>query len=143
MSGPTGLAADIRAIANDVVESNTSTTKWDPVGDVVAEALHMDPEDVYVATVGGLSRNVGVRLTQSRAARSAEVAAVMWTGGHGEPVDRAVNAAIRACRETPRLTLIFADQGSGMTLVAIVKPKGHPVPNALATEYPAASVFDC
>ncbi|MCU1676537.1 MAG: hypothetical protein JWM93_1295 [Frankiales bacterium] len=135
------LAEDVREIARRVAASSKSNRKWDAVGAAVAESIGLEREDVYVTTVG-LVRNVAVRLTQSRPARRGRVGIVMWTGADDD-LERAVNGARGACDEIRRLTLVFAEDGDGMGLVAIIKPSEEQVPEALAAAYPAASVMDC
>ena len=83
-----------------------------------------------------------MRLEQSEGARSAPLVVTIYTGSNSK-LENCVVSAEKRCRENPRTNLIFANQGAGMTLVAIVKPTSTPVPSVIATEYPGAVVFNC
>ena len=136
---PGALAGALTEAAIGVRSEATSTTKWSAVTVLLARALGLPESTVYVTSVGGLSRNIAVRLIQSRRARSASVAAVIWTPDT-EPLRHAVNAAARACQDTPRLTLVFVLDGEDLQLAAIVLPSTLPAPPALRLAYPAAAV---
>jgi hypothetical protein len=118
----------------------TSTTKWNGVGSILARSLGLPPAAVYVTSVGGLSRNISVRLAQSRRARDAAVAAVIW-GAAEEPTHQAIAAASRACVEIPRLTLVFTIDTGRVDLAAIVAPPSLPAPTVLTLAYPNAAVI--
>jgi hypothetical protein len=118
----------------------TSTTKWHAAGSVLAAALGLPASAVYVTSVGGLSRNIAVRLAQSRRAREATVVAVIWAPG-AEPTRQALAAASRACVEIPRLTLVFTTEAGSVDLAAIVTPPSLPAPPVLTLAYPHAPVI--
>jgi hypothetical protein len=134
------LANDIRNIASSVQSAKVSTTKWRPIGDVLAEALSIHPENVYVTTVSKPG-NLTVRMEQSARARDAVIVAAMYTGNQPEIAACVVSAQKRS--EPGRQILIFADNGAGMTLEAIVKQASDSVPAVLAAAYPTATVVDC
>jgi hypothetical protein len=131
------LVASLAAAAAAVRPDVTSTTKWAAVDALLARALGVTPDAVYVTSVGGLSRNITVRLAQSRRAREAVVTAVIWTLG-SEPLQQAIASATRACVEIPRLTLIFTLDGTAFDLAAIIAPPSLPAPAALTVAYPTA-----
>jgi hypothetical protein len=133
------VAAVSRAVAA-VRPQATSTIKWNGVGSLLARSLGLAPEAVYVTSVGGLSRNISVRLAQSRRARDAAVAAVIWAGVE-EPTHQAIAAASRACIEIPRLTLVFTIDNGHLDLAAIVTPPSLPAPAALTLAWPNAAVI--
>lgn len=118
----------------------TSTTKWNHVESILARSLGLPANAVYVTSVGGLSHNISVRLAQSRRARHAAVAAVIWTAAD-EPTHQAVAAASRACVEIPRLTLVITHDHVTVDLAAIVAPPSLPAPPALTLAYPNAPVI--
>jgi hypothetical protein len=95
---------------------------------------------VYVTSVGGLSRNIAVRLAQSRRARDAAVAAVIWAAAE-EPTHQAIAAATRACVEIPRPTLVITLDAGRVDLAAIVAPPSLPAPTALTLAYPNAATI--
>jgi hypothetical protein len=132
------VAAVSRAVAA-VRPQATSTTKWNGVGSILARALGLPPDALYVTSVGGLSRNISVRLAQSRRARDAAVVAVIWAGAE-EPTHQAIAAASRACIEIPRLTLVFTIDNGHVDLAAIVTPPSLPAPAALTLAWPNAAV---
>lgn len=137
---PIGSAELVSALARAALAVRpeiTSTTKWAEVDRLIARALGISAEAVYVTSVGGLSRNITVRLAQSRRAREASVAAVIWTVGT-ESLHQAVAATTRACLDIPRLTLVFTVDGSHFDLAAIVTPPSLPAPPALTLAYPTA-----
>ncbi len=133
------LVAALAAAALAVRPEVTSTTKWATLDSLLGRALGVSPETVYVTSVGGLSRNIIVRLAQSRRAREASVAAVIWTVGT-EPLQQAIASTTRACLDIPRLTLVFTIDGSAFDLAAIVTPPSLPAPPTLTLAYPAALV---
>jgi hypothetical protein len=132
------VAAVSRAVAV-VRPQATSTTKWNGVASILARSLGLSPEAVYVTSVGGLSRNISVRLAQSRRARDAAVGAVIWAAVD-EPAHQAIAAASRACIEIPRLTLVFTIDNGRVDLAAIVTPPSLPAPAALTLAWPTAAV---
>ena len=127
---PGELAAQLSAAVASVKPRTTSTTKWDGMRSVLAGALGLPVDAVYVTSVGGLSRNVAVRLAQSRRARQASVAVLIWTPG-AEPLQHATAAAVRACIEIPRLTLLFTLDAARLDLAATVAPPAIAAPAAL------------
>jgi hypothetical protein len=127
------LADALAAVRPEV----TSTTKWGAAARLLARALGLPADVVYVTSVGGLSRNITVRLAQSRKAREAVVAAVIWTIGT-ESLQQAIAAATRACLDIPRLTLVFTIDADRIGLAAAITPPSLPVPTALTLAYPAA-----
>jgi hypothetical protein len=136
-----GLALHIRDRALAIESAKVSVTKWHPISELVAEASHVDPEDVYVTTVSKPG-NLSVRLEQSRKARDASIVVIMYTGIDAE-LERCVEAAAKRCVDR-RMLLIFADNARGnKTLAAIVKPTSETVPVEIADAYPAAPVVDC
>lgn len=135
------LAQHIRDKSLAIQSTRVSVTKWKPIGDLVAEAIGLSADDVYVTTVSKPG-NLGVRLEQSRNARDASVVVVMYTGFEAE-LERCVQAAVKRCAGR-RLLLVFADDSTGSkTLMAIVKPTDEPIPDEIAVAYPAAAVIDC
>jgi hypothetical protein len=136
---PDALPGALDQAAATIRPKATSTTKWSPIARLLARALALSQHDVYVTSVGGLSRNIAVRLTQSRRAREATVAVIIWTPG-GEPTGQAIAAASRACHESPRPTLIFSHDTNRLDLAALILPPSLPAPAALTIAYPAASV---
>lgn len=136
---PAELAPSLALAAAGVRAEVTSTTKWAPVSVLLARALSLQEQSIYVTSVGGLSRNVAVRLVQSRRAREATVAALIWTPST-EPIAQAISAAARACVDLPRLTLVFATHADQFDLAAIVTPPSLPVPAALTLAYPTAAL---
>ena len=136
---PGELAARLSGAVESVRPHVTSTTKWHAVGSILAAALGLPAAAVYVTSVGGLSRNIAVRLTQSRRAREATVVAVIWATG-AEPTQHAINAASRACVEIPRLTLVFTIGDGRLDLAAIITPLAVPAPPLIALAYPDAAV---
>ena len=137
---PDVLVAGLSHAVSAVRPEATSTTKWNGVGSLLARSLGLLPEAVYVTSVGGLSRNISVRLAQSRRARDAAVAAVIWAAAE-EPTHQAIAAATRACVEIPRLTLVFTIDAGRVDLAAIVVPPSLPAPSALTLAYPHAGVI--
>jgi hypothetical protein len=133
----TELASALAAAALAVRPEVTSTTKWAAVDALIGRSLGVAADAVYVTSVGGLSRNIIVRLAQSRRAREASVAAVIWTVGT-EPLQQAIASATRACIEIPRLTLVFTIDGSAFDLAAVITPPPLPAPPALLLAYPTA-----
>ena len=129
------LAAEACCVRPEV----TSTTKWAAVCELIGRALGLPTSAVYVTSVGGLSRNISVRLAQSRRGRDATVAAVIWSED-SEPLALAVAATTRACLDVPRLTLVFTLDGSHVDLAAIVTPPSLPAPTALTLAFPSATV---
>jgi hypothetical protein len=136
-----GLAHDIQARAAPVNPSSTSNTKWNPVRAVLAEALLLDPEDVYVATVS-YKRNLKVRGEQADPARAKSVYAAMYTGSDKE-LPGTLTSAERRCQADHGLYLIFRDRGHGFGLEAIIKPASTAVPAVLSSAYPNALVSSC
>jgi hypothetical protein len=137
MSAP-GLATHIRAVSAGIDPSSKSTTKWNPVRDLLAEALNLNEDDVYVSTVSKPG-NLSVRGDQSGGSRATDVFAGMYTGQMGQ-LGRCVTAAAK--HGDGRLMLLFTGAPGSWTLAAIVKPRGQAVPAALAAEYPTASVVN-
>jgi hypothetical protein len=72
----------------------------------------------------------------------ASVLVGMYTGKLDQ-LEQCVVSAEKRCKERGLTILIFADEGEGFTLVALVKEIGTPIPPTLAAEYPAASVIEC
>lgn len=134
------LASTLRAVAGRIDSAKVSNTKWNPVRDLLSEALNEDPDDVYVTTVSKPG-NLSVRLEQSTRGRNAPVVAAMYTGNRAE-LPQCVESAVRRC--AGRRTILVFERGSAgvWTLAALVKPSGVPVPPVLSTEYPAASVVN-
>ena len=137
---PDQLVARLAGAVASVRPGITSTTKWHAAGSILAAALGVPAGAVYLTSVGGLSRNVAVRLAQSRRAREATVVAVIWAPG-AEPTQQAINAASRACVEIPRLTLVFTIEDGSLELAAIVTPPALPAPPVLTLAYPHAPVI--
>jgi hypothetical protein len=131
----TALADAIAVVRPEV----TSTTKWEAVATLLGRALGLSGDAVYVTSVGGLSRNITVRLAQSRKAREAAIAAVIWTIGT-ESLQQAIAATTRACLDISRLTLVFTVDGEHVGLAAAVTPPSLPVPTALTIAYPSAQL---
>jgi hypothetical protein len=136
-----GLAGHIRDRSRLIESTKVSVTKWNPIGDLIAEAGDTDSSDVYVTTVSKPA-NVGVRLEQSGKARNAPIVVIMYTGANAE-LERCVQAAAKRCANR-RMLLVFADDAEGdKTLAAIVKPSDEAIPVDIAGAYPSASVVDC
>ena len=132
------LASDVAATAAPIDPTKVSISKWRPVEGVLAEALHLDPEDVYGATISKPG-NLSVRVGQSPRGRAAPVVLLMYTGD-GDELEQCVAAAVNHCADRD-LALLFAEGTQGWTLAAILQPPGATVPAALAAAYPAASVI--
>ncbi len=111
-----------------------------PAGAILGAALGLPAAAVYLTSVGGLNRNIAVRLAQSRRAREATVVAVIWAPG-AEPTQQAIDAASRACVEIPRLTLVLTIEDGSLDLAAIVTPRALPAPPVLTLAYPHAPVI--
>ena len=136
-----GLAGHIRDRSRLIESTKVSVTKWNPIRDLIAEATDADSSDVYVTTVSKPA-NVGVRLEQSRKARSALIVVIMYTGANAE-LERCVQAAAKRCANR-RMLLVFTDNAEGdKTLAAIIKPSDEAIPVDIARAYPSASVVDC
>ena len=141
VSDPAELASTLEAAIASVRPEVTSTTKWQLVSETIGRALGLCADAVYVTSVGGLSRNITVRLAQSRRAREASIAAVVWTSGT-EPLQQALAATTRACLDIPRLTLVFTLDGATVALAAIVTPPWLPAPPILTLAYPGALLVE-
>jgi len=139
LPSPDELAAQLSGAVASVRAHVTSTTKWNGAASILAAALGLPARAVYLTSVGGLSRNIAVRLAQSRRARDATVAAVIWASG-AEPTQQAINAASRACVEIPRLTLVFTIEDNSLDLAALIVPPSLPPPPVLTLVYPHAVV---
>lgn len=137
---PDALPGALDQAAATIRPEATSTTKWSPIAGLIARALALSATGVYVTSVGGLSRNIAVPLTQSRRAREATVAAIIWTPG-GEPIGHAIAAASRACLDNSRPTLIFSLDTSRLDLAALILPPSLPAPSALTIAYPTAAII--
>jgi hypothetical protein len=133
-----GLATHIRAIAASIDPTQPSNTKWNPVRDLLAEALNLTEDDVYVSTISKPG-NLSVRLEQSASARVAEIVAAMYTGRPAELI-RCIDAAVK--HADGRVVLVFTGGPGSWVVTAIVKPRAQSVPAPLPTEYPGASVVD-
>jgi hypothetical protein len=136
-----GISEHIGQRAQRINPSAPSTTNWWPVRELIAEAIGLEPEDVYVSTISKPG-NLKPRSEQSQRGVSSKILAGMYTGDLNE-LDRCVTSAVKRCRERNLTILLFADHGQGFSLAAIIKPGSAPLPSTLATEYPAASVIDC
>jgi hypothetical protein len=136
---PHELSARLRQLPGALQPSRTSTTKWAPVTTTLAAALALPATDVYVTSVGGLSRNIAVRLSQSAKARKATVAAIVWADS-SEPIGRAITCLQRASHATGRLHLLLTPTPHGVDLHAIVAPHHIAIPPALRDAYPAATI---
>jgi hypothetical protein len=136
-----GLAHTIRSRAHTIDPTSPSTTKWNPVRDLIAEALHVIADDVYVTTVSKPG-NLSVRLEQSGGARNADVVAAMYTGSPAQ-LPECVEAAEKRCAGRLILTFSVDPAAGGWTLLAVVKPASMPLPSTLAREYPGATVVNC
>jgi hypothetical protein len=141
MSAPSSaLATEFDQASGSVVSSLVSVSKWRPVQDLIAEALAVDPGDVYVATVSKAG-NLGVRFGQSKRARDASVAIAMYDDNDPVELQRIVSSAETKFAEEDRdLVLVFAS-GRQWSLIALVKHTSDPVPPALAAAWPAATVL--
>jgi hypothetical protein len=135
------LAHDIRVAAAGVKPSSTSNTKWNRVQAVLAEALSVNREDVYPATVS-YKRNLKVRGDQSDPAQGKSVYAAMYTGSNAE-LPGTLDSAERRCQRDQALYLIFRDHGHGFDLEAIIHPASASVPAVLSSAYPKALVISC
>jgi hypothetical protein len=135
------IAGHIKERAQQIDPSAPSTTNWWPVRELVAEAMGLEPEEVYVSTISKPG-NLKPRSEQSQRGVGSKVLVGMYTGALIE-LDRCVTSAEKRCRERGLTILVFADAGAGFTLEAIVKPTNVPVPHTVATEYPAATVISC
>lgn len=136
MSSQHGLAKHIPAVSAGINPSLPSTTKWNPVRNLIAEALGVHEDNVYVSTVSKPG-NLSVRGDQSGGSRDTSVFAGMYTGKRAQ-LARCVEAAAK--HANGRLMLLFTGGPGAWTLAAIVKPLTQAVPTVLATEYPGASV---
>ena len=137
---PSSLAAELDETAASIDPSRVSVSKWNPVRDLLAEAIGVDPTDVYVATVSKAG-NYSVRFDQSRGAREADVAVAMYPDSDPAELDRIVRSAeTRFAVGDRRFVLVFAFQQSQWSLRALLKDGSDAVPPALAAAWPAATV---
>lgn len=134
------LASTLRAVASRIDPTKVSTTKWNPVRDLIAEALNEDPDDVYVITVCKPG-NLSVRLDQSSRGQTAPLVAVMYTGDRRE-LERCVESAVKRCAGR-KMILVFAEDSSGWNLAAVVKPRAQALPTVLSAQYAGAGVVNC
>jgi hypothetical protein len=134
----TGLARHLPALAQKVNPSAPSVPKWHPVRNLLAEALGVPENDVYVTTVSKAG-NLRVRVEQSDDARNAKILVGMYTGG--VDLESTLESMKARCKRGKRLGLIV-DRSANWRVIAIVKHRGTAVPSVLASEYPGASVND-
>src|SRR2546425_5475681 len=85
------LARDVRQVTAGIDPARTSTTKWNPLRDVLAEALHEAPRDIYPTTVSKAG-NIPVRFRQSDRAGAPIVVAV-YTGPGSNDLANTINQA--------------------------------------------------
>jgi len=136
------LAKELDETARSIDPSRVSVSKWNPVRDVLAEAIGVDPTDVYVATVSKAG-NYGVRFGQSRGAREADIAVAMYPDSDPVELDRILRSAeTRFAEEDRRFVLVFASQRSQWSLRALLKGRADSVPPAVAAAWPAATVVN-
>lgn len=136
------LAKELDETARSIDPSRVSVSKWNPVRDLLAEAIGVDPTDVYVATVSKAG-NYGVRFGQSRGAREADIAVAMYPDSDPVELDRILRSAeMRLSEEDRRFVLVFAFQRSQWSLRALLKSRAEPVPAAVAAAWPAATVVN-
>lgn len=134
------LSAEFARVAAPVDPSKPSTTKWDPVSRLIAEALHVPEHDVYTATVSKAG-NLSVRTEQSKraVASTAPIVVVMWTGPDDGDFDRTVTAAqAHLSSRTAVLVARRVGPSSKWTMVTVLSPSGA-VPAAIATAWPKAT----
>jgi hypothetical protein len=132
------LAKEFSRRADKVDPSLTSNTKWEPIDKLVAEALGLEDEDVYTATVSKAG-NLSVRTTQSKTA-GASVIVVMWTGetqGRSD-FDRTVEAAGKHLADRDLVLLARRKDGeTGWKIVVSMSANGK-MPSVIAKAWPAA-----
>jgi hypothetical protein len=132
------LAKEFSKRADKVDPSLTSNTKWEPIDKLIAEALGLDDEDVYAATVSKAG-NLSVRTTQSKTA-GASVIVVMWTGEKQgrHDFDRTVKAADKHLRDHDLVFLARRKDGeTGWEIVVSMSATGM-MPSVIAKAWPAA-----
>jgi hypothetical protein len=134
------LASSIRAVASNIDPTPPSVSKWNPVRDVLADALNESPDDFYITTVSKPG-NLSVRLGQSESARTARFVGAMYTGDHKE-LPQCIEAAVTRCAGR-ELILVFIEDAMGWTLDTVVKPTSVTMPAVLVSEYPGANVVNC
>jgi hypothetical protein len=138
MSG--NLAAQIKERASTIDSSATSTTKWHPIANLLAEAIGLEPEDLYVFTVskpGNLKPK-----SEQPGSTDAKVLVGMYTGNPNE-MEQTVESAEKRCKERGLPVLIFDNHGGGFALEVVVKLAGTAMMPTLAAEYPTVSIIEC
>jgi hypothetical protein len=133
------LVGRINAAVASVDPSAPSVSKWRPLRDLLAEALGLNQEDVYVATVSKAG-NFDVRFGQSPGARDASVHVAMCNATPERDISGTVKAAESSVATGDADMVLIFDQVKNWSMVALVKRVAHPVPPALAAAYSAASV---
>jgi hypothetical protein len=132
------LAKEFSRRADKVDPSLTSNTKWEPIDKLVAEALGLEDEDVYTATVSKAG-NLSVRTTQSKTA-GVSVIVVMWTGetqGRSD-FDRTVEATGKHLADRDLVLLAQRKDGeTGWEIVVSMSANGK-MPSVIAKAWPAA-----
>ncbi len=138
------LANDFAHAAAPVNPSLTSTTKWRPATRLVAEALHLDDDDVYGSTVSKAG-NLSVRGEQSKGA-VARVLVAFWTGKSEADFDRTVTAARNHC--TSRDLVLLArrtgqppDGSPYWSVEVVLCPPTSTVPAAISGAWPSITVL--
>lgn len=135
---PSVLAAEFMARADRVNPSLRSNTKWEPIDKLVAEALGLDDEDVYTATVSKAG-NLSVRTSQSKSA-GASVIVVMWTGEEQGPHDFDHTVTAARTHLNDRDLVLLARRANGLTgweIVASLSANGT-MPPVIAKAWPSA-----
>jgi hypothetical protein len=137
MSGA-ALAAEFARRADPVDPSSKSTTKWEPIDRLIAEALDREDEDVYTTTISKAG-NVTVRTTQSKTA-GASVIVAMWAGEREGPsdFDRTIKALRRHLYD--RTLVLVARRANGPTgwAVAVALSTTGTMPRAIGAAWPSA-----
>jgi hypothetical protein len=135
------LREHIRAAAAPVDPSAPSVSKWWPVRDLLAEAMGLPPDEIYVATVSKPG-NLKVRSEQSQRGTGAKVLGGMYTG-RTDQLEQCLRSAKARCLERNLMILIFVDEGRGFDMIAVVKQTSMRMPSMLASTYPTASMLEC
>ena len=138
------LANDFAHAAAPVNPSLTSTTKWRPATRLVAEALHLDDDEVYGSTVSKAG-NLSVRGEQSKGA-VARVLVAFWTGKSEADFDRTVTAARKHCTSrdlvlVARRTGQLPDSSPYWSVEVVLCPPTSTVPSAISGAWPSITVL--
>ena len=135
------LAKEFSKRADKVDPSLTSNTKWEPIDKLIAEALGLDDEEVYTATVSKAG-NLSVRTTQSKTA-GASVIVAMWTGEKQgrHDFDRTVKAAGEHLADRDLALLARREDGkTGWEIIVSMSANGK-MPSVIAKAWPAATAL--